>query len=407
MKDILIIAQYTQAPGEFENDRFKYLAELMLEDTDLSIEVVTMDFSHHRKEYRHITTEEMDRWPYKMTFLHVTQYKKNVSIKRLFSNGVLAINLKKYFKHRKKPDVVFCAVPSINAAYVASKYCKKNDIKFVIDIQDLWPEAFQMSINIRWISKILFAPMKLMADQIYASADVICAVSQTYIDRALEVNKKATKTYCVFLGTDLDEFDKNATARNNELGSELKIAYCGTIGRSYDLKCVIDALHLTKGKTILPISFLVMGDGPDLDKIKKYALEKEVRTIFYGRIPYKEMCGILAACDMVVNPIIPGASQSIINKHADYAASGLPVVNTQECEEYRNLVQQYQMGFNCNNNDAADLSKKIVLLSNNSAMRRKMGENARRCAEECFDRKRTYKQLKEAILDYDHIEEET
>ncbi|OUO79396.1 hypothetical protein B5F53_07890 [Blautia sp. An249] len=400
MKDILIIAQYTQAPGEFENDRFKYLAEFMLEDKDISIEVVTMDFSHHRKKYRHITTEEMDRWPYKMTFLHVTQYKKNVSIKRLFSNGVLAINLKKYFKHRKKPDVVFCALPSIYSAYVASKYCKRNGIKFVIDIQDLWPEAFQMSVNIRGISKILFAPMKLMVDQVYASADVICAVSQTYIDRALEVNKKARKTYCVFLGTDLDEFDKNATVRNNELGSELRIAYCGTIGRSYDLKCVIDALQLTKGKTTSPISFLVMGDGPDLDRIKEYALEKEVRTIFWGRIPYKEMCGILAGCDIVVNPIIPGASQSIINKHADYAASGLPVVNTQECEEYRNLVQEYQMGFNCNNNDAADLSEKILLLANDSVMRKKMGENARRCAEECFDRKKTYQQLRKAILDF-------
>ena len=62
--------------------------------------------------------------------------RKNVSIKRLFSNGVLAINLKKYFKHRKKPDVVFCAVPSINLAYVASKYCKRNGIKFVIDEVD-------------------------------------------------------------------------------------------------------------------------------------------------------------------------------------------------------------------------------------------------------------------------------
>lgn len=399
MKDILIVAQYTQAPGEYENDRFKYLAEMMLRNEQVSVEVVTMDFSHHRKEYRHITQEQLNVWPYKMTFLHVAEYKKNVSIKRLYSNGMMASNLKKYLKNRKKPDVVFCAVPSVAVANVAAKYCKKNNIKFVIDIQDLWPEAFLMSINIPVISDILFAPMKWMADQVYAEADTICAVSKTYIDRALSVNRKSGKSYRVFLGTDLDEFDKNASMYGRDLGPCVKVAYCGTVGRSYDLRCVMDALELLKEKSKVPITFFVMGDGPDLENIKAYAAEKNIDAVFFGRLPYKEMCGILTSCDIAVNPIIPGASQSIINKHADYAASGIPVVNTQECEEYRELVQQYQMGYNCKNNDAVDLAKKIGMLANDPDLRDCFGKNARRCAEECFDRKRTYVQLRNAILD--------
>lgn len=71
--------------------------------------------------------------------------------------------------------------------------------------------------------------------------------------------------------------------------------------------------------------------------IQKIAEEYGVDKIILDT-SYPEMCGRLVACYIAVNPITHGAAQSIINKHGDYAASGLPVVNTQECEEYRNLV---------------------------------------------------------------------
>ena len=111
------------------------------------------------------------------------------------------------------------------------------------------------------------------------------------------------------------------------------------------------------------------------------------------------MCGLLCACDMTVNPIIAGSAGSIINKHGDYAASGLPVINTQECQEYRNLVDEYQMGFNCQNGNSKEIAEKIILLVNDSILRTNMGGNARRCAEEKFDRKNTYHELIKDILE--------
>ena len=65
------------------------------------------------------------------------------------------------------------------------------------------------------------------------------------------------------------------------------------------------------------------------------SLVKKVDTEFVGRKQYKEMIEYLANADIAVNPISKGAAQSIINKHSDYAASGLPVVSTQENKEYQ------------------------------------------------------------------------
>lgn len=177
--------------------------------------------------------------------------------------------------------------------------------------------------------------------------------------------------------------------------NEIWLAYCGTLGSSYDLTCVIDALAILKN---LKLRFIVMGDGPKKAEFERYAKKKKVSTVFTGRLSYDSMCSLLSACDITVNPIANMAAQSIINKHADYAASGLPVVSTQENEEYRNLVEEYQMGFNCRNNDSDDLADKIKRLVGDDKLRVQMGGNARRCAEECFDRKVMYKLLESQVL---------
>ena len=116
-------------------------------------------------------------------------------------------------------------------------------------------------------------------------------------------------------------------------------------------------------------------------------------VIFTGSLPYFEMVWVLSRCDIAVNPISKGAAQSIINKHMDYAMAGLPIINTQECKEYRDLVDKYKMGFNCENGNVVDLAEKILYLVKNKELREKMGSNSRKCAEEKFDRKQSYKNI--------------
>ncbi|MBO4433186.1 MAG: glycosyltransferase [Clostridia bacterium] len=241
------------------------------------------------------------------------------------------------------------------------------------------------------ISSLIFAPFKLLANRIYKSADAICAVSETYVNRALSVNKKCKSGTAVFLGTELATFDKNA--KENEAPEkgkdEIWLAYCGSMGDSYDLGCVIDALALLDN----PPKFIAIGNGQKKDEFEKYAKEKNVNCLFTGKLPYEQMCAYLCACDITVNPIVGNSAASIINKHADYAASGLPVINTQESDEYRRLVDEYEMGFNCRNGDASDLAEKIKILVDDADLRKRMGKNARRCAEERFDRANTYSAL--------------
>lgn len=397
MKDILIIAHFTQVPGEKGNGRFHYLAE-KIDKNESKVEVVTTDFSHRTKKKRHLTKEDLKKNNYKLTLLEEPIYNRNISIKRFYSHYKMAKNLKKYLSGRKKPDLIYCSVPSLDVAHVASKFAVKNDIPFVIDIQDLWPEAFKMIIKSSFINSLLFYPLEKKANSIYSSADKIVAVSETYLNRAKSVNQKSEKNIAVFLGTDLKYFDRLAKENKVEKKmGEIWLTYIGTLGASYDILSVIDALFILKSQGITNIKFIVIGDGPYRKRFEDYAKEKNVDCIFWGRVNYSVMVSLLKVSDIAVNPIMPNSAGSVINKVGDYAAAGLPVLNTQENFEYRELINEYDAGLNCINHSPQDLAEKMKKLYYNSSIRVKMGENNRRLAEEKFDREITYKKILDII----------
>lgn len=392
MKDIVILADFCGPLDGTFNSRFLYLADMLSDDND--VEIITSDFNHGEKKY---FSGEIEKHTYAITLLHEGSYSKNVCLKRFLAHLVWGSNVKKYLNKRKKPDVIYAAIPPLTGPFSAAQYCRKNKIKFVIDVQDLWPEAFKMVFNIPIISDIVFMPFSFLANSIYRNAKEICAVSKSYADRAIRAKNNECCGTVVYLGTDLETFDSYADQAPvlEKEKDEFWIGYCGTLGASYDITCVIDALE-TLGND--KVKFIVMGDGPRRVEFEEYAEMKKVPAIFTGRLSYEKMCSTLVHCDIAVNPITKGAAQSIINKHADYAASGLPVISTQESMEYRDLVDEYDMGFNCNNSDCLDLAEKIKILISDEELKKSKGRNARRCAEERFDRKFTYQKLVNAIL---------
>lgn len=395
-KKILIIANFVTLPWENGNSRFTYIIDL-IDKEKYDVELITSSFRHETKLQRE-ENEETLKLDYEVTLIKEPGYKKNVSLKRFYSHYKFSKNVKKYLETTEKPDVIYCAIPSLDVAKVAAKFAKKNNIKFIIDIQDLWPEAFKMVFNVPVISNLIFYPMKKMADYIYSRADSIVAVSDSYADRATLVNKNYEKKLSVFLGTDLEKFD-NAHKKFEIVPFDdvVRIAYIGTLGNSYDIKCVIDAIKILNEKGIKNILFAVMGSGPLQEEFESYGKGKDVNCDFTGRLSYEEMVGKLCSCDICVNPIKAGSSGSIINKVGDYAASGLPVINTQESVEYRKLVEDYQIGFNSENGNAQDLAEKIEMLYNDKELRQRLGSNNRRLAEEKFDRKNTYTAIKNLL----------
>lgn len=387
--DVLIIAHFITEFVKDGTSRFVYLAERLSETHQ--VEIVTSKFDHISKKQRLAKKYDLKT---KITLLDEPTYKKNVCLQRFISHHSFGKQVKKYLESRKKPDIIYCAVPSLDCAYYAAKYAQKNKIKFIIDVQDLWPEAFKMVLNVPVLSDAVFSPMNCKANYIYSCADVIVGVSETYCKRASAVNPKNAKCIPVFLGTKLDLFDQYVLENKvQRTDNKFVIGYCGTLGHSYDIKCVLDAMIVLRDKGQNDISFWIMGDGPLREEFENYATEHHLDVVFYGRIPYPQMCGRLASCNLCVNPISKGAAQSIINKHGDYAATGLPVINTQSNPEYRSLIEKYRCGINCECSASECVAEAIQYLMDHREECVIMGKESRTLAEKMFDRTYSYKRI--------------
>lgn len=391
---IAIIAQYTSDFQSEENGRFNEIAKYLRQiDT---VELITSSFSHGLKRKKVCTVRPIE---YKLTFLYAPSYKKNISIQRLRSCKVFAKNVEEYLSQTKNIKLVYCAIPSLDVGKVVTNFCMNKKIPMILDVQDLWPDAFYMVFDIPVVSKVLFFPYKIMADNIYRNANNIVTVSNTYLERATAYISHVTDNSLVaYLGTSLRKFDKYSEGVTKAASVEsVTVVYIGTLSYSYDINLVIHAIYKAQLISNQKINFLVMGDGPLKEKFYLEAQHYDIQVNFTGRLNYPEMVKRLVTADIAVNPIVKKSAGSIINKVGDYAAASLPVINSQECIEYRELVEKYKCGLNCENGNVDDFTNALVWMLNHPIERKKMGKNARRMAEELFDRDKSYRRIQQFV----------
>ena len=392
---VLIIANFTHNFDEGVIDgRFTTIAE-MLSEKGHDVFLMTSDYDHDIKAYRNPVKEGA----YKSTiiFCHEPSYKKNISLKRLYSHWVWGKNVAKKINEMGSFDVVYCAIPSFTAARNAFKIASRYNARCIIDIQDLWPEAFTMAVKtplFHWI----FYPMEKYADSVYSKADFVIGVSDTYRDRGLKVNLKGKKGLTVYLGNDGKRFaESKEKYKIDRHDDEFWIGYIGTLGYSYDIACAIEAIAIASKKSNKKIKFIIMGRGPLKEYFEGIARDFGIYCEFTGPLQYEKMVGTLCSCDCVINPIKRGAAQSITNKVGDYALSGLPVINSQENEEYINLVNLYKCGINCECGNAQSVAEAILRLLRNPKMVKEMGLGSKELGDERFDRTSTYQHIIRAI----------
>jgi glycosyltransferase involved in cell wall biosynthesis len=394
LKDILIIANFCGSLDGSLNNRFVYISEMMA--AYAQVELITSTFYHSEKKHRIPSSKYIS----KISVVDEIGYKSNMSLKRVFSHLIFSARLINILRNRKKPDVIYCAVPTLSSAWVTALYAKKNKIRFIIDIQDLWPESFALFSSKNLLAKISFNLLKVVANSIYKSADDIVAVSATFLNRAKTINFNYNIGLTVFIGTDQKLFDKHCVknTENRKSENEIWVTYIGSLAESYDLVTVIKAFKILKKKHLNNITLLIIGDGPKKKELIKLVEMTGIQADFLQRMNYNKMLTYLASSDIAINPITKGSVASIINKHGDYAMAGLPIINTQECSEFRELLDEYFCGINCKCGDPIEVANAIELLATNEFLRLEMGQGSRRLAEVKFNRQNTYEKIMNLLL---------
>lgn len=397
---VLLVNASVYLPGEGGYKRTMYMFDLM-KSHGYQVTLATSDFNHYTKQQRNESKFRIEYPDYSdIVLLHMPKYSKNVSVKRYYAEKYWSHEFKKWFRiNAHRFDIVLFSDIDFNLP--VDKICDKHGIKKLVDIRDLRPEVFKLVVKNELLYNILFFPMKLKANRAYACADELIAVSQEYLDRGLQANKKSKNPLVVYIGSTFEKyFDgvKKYSFEFDKSENEIWVTYVGTLGESYDLFTLLDTAKHTEKKYGDRVRFKILGQGPLSDALIGYCNKHNISNVdFLGFLPYEKMAAFLCKSDITVNAIKKNASQSIINKVADYLAAGIPMLNGCVCREQWDMVEKRKIGLNYEAENSDSMFKALCDLIDNPTLRRQFGENALTLALEKFDRKTTYPQILKLI----------
>ena len=396
MSKIAVITMGVRLNQEQGYTRFRSICE-MLADAGHEVELITTTFQHWEKRQRDVNQIRRDQYKFRIRFIYEPGYRKNVDLLRIFSHRVAATKLKKLLEKTGDYDLIYAEIPPNNVALTAAEYAYKRGIPFIADVNDLWPEAMRMVIDVPVLSTLIFYPLQREAEKVYALASGVIGTSDEYRERPFQKRKRDIPKKTVYVGNELQVFDegyeknKDAVVKGED---EFWVSYAGTIGTSYDIRTMVLAAEELKKRGITNIRFKIMGGGPMKEELEQLAETRKADNVeFVGYVPYDLMAAYLTKSDILVNSFVKKAPQSIVTKIGDYLAAGKPMINTCMSPEFRDKVKKDGFGVNIIPEDAGVLADAVEALYQDPEKRQRMGERARLIAEEQFDRPKSYQEI--------------
>lgn len=341
MASIIFVSAFTNIVSP--NNRTRTI----LERVDGETTVLTTDFNHGAKRYYDQGEAEHEQ----QILLHVPAYKSNMSIKRIWSHLIFAKKVNNYLSSLdKKPDAIYCTMPTSSSAYVCAKYCKKYGVRFIVDVIDLWPDSLLPLVKGKSIVKALLYPWTYLTRYAYRHADVIMGESKKYAYEAKKFNSKA-KFFPIYLGVDTNITNKikeNPTVHLEKPSGEIWIAYAGSLGVSYDFDTLLSAVKNIHGSYKYKLWFV--GDGVRRNEIQSYITECGLNAEITGFLQYEKLLSYLSYCDIAINIFRNNTKVVYSYKFNDYVAMNCFVLNSLEGET-ADMVEKYHIGRNFNFTD--------------------------------------------------------
>lgn len=302
----------------------------------------------------------------------------------------------------EKYDVVFATTTPLTAGIpgiVMKLFGKKKP--FVFEVRDLWPELPREMGLIK--NKFVLWLMEILEYLSYNSADVCVALSPG-IKQGIERRLKRKKP--VFLipnGSDLQLFRPGQSNEKPIPGcteNDFIAIFTGAHGIANGLDAALDAASVLKQKGIKHIKLVFVGDGKKKAHLLQRAAKEQLdNCIFLSPVPKKELVCYLQAADigmMLLDNIPAFYYGTSPNKFFDYISVGMPILNNYP-GWLAEMIEENNLGKVIPPENPKLFAEALIVISNDRDNLKIMGANARRFAEENFNRKNLAEKFTEAL----------
>jgi glycosyltransferase involved in cell wall biosynthesis len=397
---IWLINPYGPLPGEnWRETRYSMLARTLAEHGH-RVMWWSASFSHVSKEQR--CGGWIDRavsTDFTVRLVPTPGYRSHVGLARLWFEAVFAWRLARAGRSGPAPDLIIAGHATQAVGCAAAWLSRFHEVPLVVDIIDLWPEAFAtvLPAGLRRIAPWLLAPLKALRKQIVARAAAVTAVAQTYLDQLRREIAPSAETAVAYWGMDLDELLAQCPGAQSPQGSaagrgkpagEVWAVYAGTLGDNYDVSTLLEASLLLQRRSS-SVRVFIAGDGPRKPEILAFIRRHAMAHVAYlGAVAADDLMPLYRACDIGLSLYRLGSTVAMPIKFFDYLAAGLPVVNSLP-GELADLIERENLGLGYTAGDSESLADALERLANDAALRRAMSQSAARAARQ-FDRRAQY-----------------
>ncbi len=291
------------------------------------------------------------------------------------------------------PDLVIGASPPLVPNYILAKFCQKNNIPFIYDIQDLWPEEFLKFLPLKGALKFILKPYFTMAENIVKMSTAVFAVSSDYIGYyKTQISNKPSAVF--YLGTDTGKFE--ITGQNKDTNQDFKKVIL--LGNSQAGKYVIataKAIQNIEGVK-LTVAGLQEKSWQYRNKIKE---EKLGNVEIISWLDKDKIYSLLPGFDVGLILLDPETKSAFPNRAFTYFASGLPVVNTIAGNELEKYISDNKLGITIKFADEESIREGIKYCLDHFPLSER--KRIQQFAREHFDRRDIYERYYKTIMNYE------
>ncbi|MGI2327653.1 glycosyltransferase family 4 protein [Planococcus sp. YIM B11945] len=290
------------------------------------------------------------------------EYKKNISFSRIINHTQIGSQFTRRMNKVEYPDVIYTTIPTLDYAYRAVKFGKKNSIPVVVDILDLWPDVFLDLIPLDFLKKDwMFYLSNKKLEFILTNADYIIGITEEYLMWGLDkINARFDKDKHKVFPIGYKREKTNITSEKK--GNKFKIIFAGTIGYHFDLNTVFEAAALLEEDNI---EFNILGDGDLLEQYREKYL-KYSNINFLGWTEGDITTSHLMASDIGIAPYNNSKNfiLNIPNKPYEYIAYNLPVLTCLKGAT-KKFLETHDIGYFYEEKNSENLAEKIIEIKNN------------------------------------------
>ncbi|MGB2697679.1 MAG: glycosyltransferase family 4 protein [Candidatus Zixiibacteriota bacterium] len=303
-------------------------------------------------------------------------------------------------KLHRKFDLIYATSPPLFVGLAGYLISRIKKINFVFEVRDIWPDAPIVLGELK--NKIVIELSKRVESLCYKKARKVITVSRGWSLLLQDKGVPPEKIEVVYNGADpgLFRYAIDSEGPKEELGYKGKFLalYFGTMGLAHGVDLLVKVAELLKEKK--DIKFLMVGNGPHLDKIKKLKeLNKLSNLDIQKEKPREVLIKMIAAADVCLVPVRQRELfKSVLPlKMFEAWACGRPIVLSVDGEA-REHLERARAGAWVEPENVRGIKDAILFLYNHPELRKEFGRNGRFYVERYFSRKIQAERLEKILV---------